>query len=355
MDKFSPEILELIFQYIKPEEDNLFNMSIILTCKKWAECYFNSRRVLDLRQMDEESIPKLETWVKKHEYIETIRLCSQRLRSEGSTALTHLPSTIKVIDFRGVTFGSKTNKNMIIGKINQLTNIEHINLCLTGLNPEGAIALSKTFVNLPNLKYLDINANNIGISGTKAIAESFQHIPQLEYIDIGHNNIGQFGVEAIAERLNLLPNLRTLQIESNDFDSEGSGVLFESLKGIPNLTHLNIGGNVITQKGLLDLAEAIEFLPELLILDIHATVARRYPDDGTAAVVTALTHTPKLQVLNVYKCCSNYYSRAIGIICEQLGSLVDIKKLVMGDISPKQFDQLKESLPKRWDFSFVFR
>ena len=129
---------------------------------------------------------------------------------------------------------------------NKTCTLEHIELTLCDIGPEGAKLLAQALCVNTSVKTLTLSDNPIGDEGAKALAEmlgaesSTAVNTTLEHIDLRKCNMGPVGAQHFAQALRVNTSVKKLVMQQNVFDLQTSEALSDMLTSNNSLTDLNI-------------------------------------------------------------------------------------------------------------------
>jgi Ran GTPase-activating protein (RanGAP) involved in mRNA processing and transport len=109
-------------------------------------------------------------------------------------------------------------------------SVEHVELQLNEVTPEGAAELAASLSQLVNLRHLDLSENELEDDGALEISKGILGLKQLEIIDVRTNMIKRGGAVALAKACCTLPNVKELRLDDNNISSEGIDHLKEVLR-----------------------------------------------------------------------------------------------------------------------------
>ena len=170
--------------------------------------------------------------------------------------------------------------------------LQHLNVSINSIDPDGAEALGRSFQHTPALQHLDLSRNCICSDGTSALAQSFQHTPTLQHLDLSWNNIGSDGASALAQSFQQTPTLQLLNLSDNSIGSAGASSLAQAFQHTPTLQHLDLSRNNIGLDGASALAQSFKHTPTLQHVDLRYN---SIDSDGASTLAQAFQHTPTLQ------------------------------------------------------------
>ncbi len=109
-------------------------------------------------------------------------------------------------------------------------SVEHVELQLNEVTPEGAAELAAALSHLVNLRHLDLSENELEDDGALEISKGILGLKELEIIDVRTNMIKRGGAVALAKACCTLPNVKELRLDDNCISSEGIEHLKEVLR-----------------------------------------------------------------------------------------------------------------------------
>jgi Ran GTPase-activating protein (RanGAP) involved in mRNA processing and transport len=108
--------------------------------------------------------------------------------------------------------------------------VEHVELELNEITPEGAAEISAAFSKMKNLKHLNLKENELEDDGALAIANGILGLEHLEFVDMRTNMIKRGGAVALAKACITLPSIKELHLDDNYISEEGIEDLMSVLK-----------------------------------------------------------------------------------------------------------------------------
>ena len=221
-------------------------------------------------------------------------------------------------------------------------SLRHLSLLTSGIDDQGAVALSQAFVRLGNLETLEIdnrdcnwNLGNIGPEGSAAIASTLPCLTALRALQLS-DFIDSDGERVLASPLKFLNGLTRLSLEAS-YPAGCPSTLYEALKGMPHLTELDIV-NIFHVNGL---ADAFASLPRLQRLALSSG------DDDDVTWPRAVAHLKGLEELAVHGLSLHRMTRmgssCAEILVPSLKALTSLTKLEFENI---RADETAEAMIK---------
>lgn len=108
--------------------------------------------------------------------------------------------------------------------------VEHLELEINEITPEGAAEIASAIRKMENLKYLNLKENELEDDGALEIAKSLLGLNSLEVVDMRTNQIKRGGAVALAKACVTLPSIKELLLDDNEISEAGIDVLLDVLR-----------------------------------------------------------------------------------------------------------------------------
>ncbi|MBA8666824.1 hypothetical protein H1Q59_02830 [Holosporaceae bacterium 'Namur'] len=143
--------------------------------------------------------------------------------------------------------GNNIHQGVIIAlgeALKKNTSLVYMNLSLTDLKNEGALALAQGLEINKTLKYLNLTGNKgIGLKGVRALTESLKVNNSLIALELADLQINTISIELMAEVLKINRSLTSLDLSGNIISSIAIKALLDALEVNPLLVSLKIGSD----------------------------------------------------------------------------------------------------------------
>ncbi|KAI8084690.1 uncharacterized protein BX664DRAFT_267003 [Halteromyces radiatus] len=260
--------------------------------------------------------------------LKEIRLGGNTIGVEAGEALAGAlksRSTLKIAALSDIFTGRLLNEIPLALKALcdalEQTSLEELDLSDNAFGPAGAEPLIDFLSNSKTLRILRLNNNGLGIGGgtmiakalqasadkaraenrpsslhtiicgrnrledgsSKALAQAFASHGTLQVVRMPQNGIRPTGIKTIVQGLSKCSDLYHLDLQDNTFTSKGSQALASALTHWPKLKVLNVGDCLLGKSGGVALAEALELGNNVELTHLHLQY-----NEISAAAVTVL-------------------------------------------------------------------
>ena len=138
-----------------------------------------------------------------------------------------------------------------------LTEVRLLDLCNSGFQPDGIIALAPGLVHLSCLETLNLGQNEVGLVGMKALNFPLSHLDTLKVLNLEGCMLGSQGALHFSLSLLHLTGLNELYLTSNNLGNEGISYIANSFCFLTSLRKLSISENHFGRDALFKLCRAM--------------------------------------------------------------------------------------------------
>lgn len=208
-------------------------------------------------------------------------------------------STITTLNLSFSRLRDSDVKNISSLLKNNLSNLTDLNLCSTGLSPEGLGYISDVLKTNTSIRKLNLSHNTLGNSSYLFLIEGIRSNSTLQNLNIGSTYLLR-EIAEIIKAINVNSSVHTLKVNDNKTGDRIMRYIFDELALNKSLHSLNLSCMGMTRRSLPGLIEIAD-RPNLRKLnisgnDISATLLRV---PGYNGLYGAIEKSTSLEVLNI--------------------------------------------------------